>query len=62
MDCAETQDGRLLIFEIDSGAVVHSMDPVDIFPYKVPQMERVFAAFRQMLERRIDRFSSKRAG
>jgi len=58
MDCAETQDGRLLVFEIDSGAVVHSMDPVDIFPYKAPQMERVFAAFRQMLEGRIDRSKS----
>ncbi len=62
MDCAETNDGQFLVFEIDSGAVVHSMDSVDIFPYKAPQMQRVFAAFRQMLRSRIDRFSSKRAG
>jgi hypothetical protein len=61
MDCAETIDGRLLVFEIDSGAVVHSMDPVDIFPYKAPQMERVFTAFHQMLMRRINRSRNQQA-
>jgi len=49
IDCAETPDGELLIFEVDSGMTVHSMDPVDIFPYKQPQMRKVFRAFRQML-------------
>jgi hypothetical protein len=28
---------------------VHAMDPVDLFPYKQPQMRKVFGAFRQML-------------
>jgi hypothetical protein len=49
IDCAETSDGKLLVFEIDSGMTVHAMDPIDIFPYKQPQMRKVFAAFRQML-------------
>ena len=49
IDCAETPDGRLLIFEIDSSAVVHAMDPVDIFPYKQAPMRKVFRAFREML-------------
>jgi len=49
IDCAETPDGELLIFEVDSGMTVHAMDPVDIFPYKQPQMRKVFRAFRQML-------------
>jgi glutathione synthase/RimK-type ligase-like ATP-grasp enzyme len=49
IDCAETKDGALLVFEIDSGAVVHAMDPADIFPYKPPQMSKVFAAFRDLL-------------
>jgi hypothetical protein len=49
IDCAETPDGKLLVFEVDSGMTVHSMDPVDIFPYKQPQMRKVFGAFRQML-------------
>jgi hypothetical protein len=49
IDCCETRDGKLLIFEIDSGMTVHAMDPIDLFPYKQPQMRKVFAAFRQML-------------
>ena len=50
LDCAELQDGRLLIFEADSSAVVHGMDPVELFPYKRPAIQKVFQAFRQMLE------------
>ena len=49
IDCGETPHGELLIFEVDSGMTVHAMDPVDIFPYKQPQMRKVFRAFRQML-------------
>lgn len=49
IDCAETQDGKLLIFEIDSAAIVHALDDPAIFPYKLPPMRRVFAAFRDML-------------
>lgn len=48
-DCAETSDGRLLIFEIATAMVVHDMDDPDTFPYKAPQMRRVFDAFQQML-------------
>lgn len=53
IDCAETADGKLLIFEVESGPIVHAMDPVDLFPYKQPQMRKVFAAFRQLLARRL---------
>ena len=49
IDCAETPTGELLIFEVDSNMIVHAMDPVDLFPYKQPQMHKVFAAFRTML-------------
>jgi hypothetical protein len=49
IDCGETPDGELLIFEVDSGMTVHAMDPADLFPYKQPQMRKVFRAFRQML-------------
>ena len=52
IDCAETQDGRLLVFEADVAAIIHAMDPPDLYPYKVPQMRRVFAAFEAMLRRR----------
>jgi hypothetical protein len=53
IDCAETHDGELLLFEVDNSAVVHTMDPVEIFPYKRPQMRKVFDAFRAMLVRAI---------
>ena len=49
IDCAETADGRLLVFEADSAMLVHAMDPVDLYPYKQPQMRKVFDAFRAML-------------
>ncbi len=60
VDCAETRDGSLLIFEADNAAIVHDMDPPDIFPYKAPQMQRVFGAFAAMLDRRA-RQSRERA-
>lgn len=52
VDCAETKDGSLLIFEADNTAIVHNMDPPEIFPYKAPQMQKVFDAFAAMLELR----------
>jgi len=55
IDCGETADGKLLIFEIDSCMIVHAIDPVDIFPYKQPQMNKVFAAFRQLLQGAMQR-------
>ena len=55
IDCAETLDGKLLAFEVDVGMVVHDMDPVDLYPYKKPQMQKVFSTFRQMLERHATR-------
>lgn len=53
-DCAETQDGQLLLFELGTNMIVHDMDPADIFPYKKPQMAKFFAAFREMLARRAE--------
>lgn len=61
IDCSETVDGRLLVFELDSGAVVHSMDSEEVFPYKAPQMKAVFSAFERMLERRINQSKGKLA-
>jgi hypothetical protein len=50
IDCGETQDSKLLVFEVGTGMIVHSMDPPDLFPYKRPQMEKVFRAFQAMLQ------------
>jgi hypothetical protein len=49
LDCAETRDGALLIFEAGNGMIVHAMDPPDLFPYKRIQMDKVFRAFEAML-------------
>ncbi|MDR3682533.1 MAG: hypothetical protein P4L11_02295, partial [Geothrix sp.] len=46
LDCAETPDGQLLLFEADSAAMVHANDPADLFPYKQAKMQRIFDAFR----------------
>jgi glutathione synthase/RimK-type ligase-like ATP-grasp enzyme len=55
IDCAETAGGDLLVFEGDIAMIVHAMDSPEIFPYKPPQMRKVFAAFRAMLHRRSGR-------
>jgi hypothetical protein len=54
LDCAETATGDLLIFEAGTAMIVHSLDPVDIFPYKPRNMEKIFAAFESMLRRKAD--------
>jgi len=52
IDCAENRNGELLVFEADNTAVVHNMDSPEVFPYKAPQMRKIFAAFAAMLYRR----------
>jgi hypothetical protein len=51
-DCGETSDGKLLLFELGTNMIIHAMDSPDVFPYKRPQMEKVFAAFEAMLNRK----------
>ena len=49
IDCAETKDGRLLVFEADTAAIIHSMDPPELYPYKRPAMQRCYDAFAAMV-------------
>jgi hypothetical protein len=49
LDCAETPDGRLLLFEADVAMIVHAMDPEDPFAYKKGPMHKLFGAFEAML-------------
>ncbi|MCX7176409.1 MAG: hypothetical protein NT159_21295 [Proteobacteria bacterium] len=51
IDCAETADGQLFIFEIDHAMVVHAMDTEDLFPYKQQHMRKVQTAFENFLIR-----------
>ncbi len=55
IDCAETRAGELLVFEADTAMLVHAMDPADLYPYKGPQMRRIFDAFRAMLDSRTEK-------
>jgi glutathione synthase/RimK-type ligase-like ATP-grasp enzyme len=52
IDCAETPDGDLLLFEADVGMIVHDLDPPELYPYKKPQMAKVMAAFEAFLRER----------
>ena len=61
VDCAENKRGELLIFEADNTAVVHNMDSPEIYPYKPPQMRRIFDAFAAMLVRRAGRIRERAA-
>lgn len=50
VDCAETRQGELLVFEVDPGAVVHRMDPPELFPYKRGCMDKLYAAFHGVMD------------
>ena len=52
IDCAETRDGALLVFEADNTAIVHDMDPPSVYPYTPAQMKKIFKAVQAMLPRR----------
>jgi len=49
IDCAETKEGKLLVFETCASLNIHAMDCEKTFPYKKPQMQKIFDAFLQML-------------
>jgi hypothetical protein len=51
IDCSETPDGRLLVFETDNALIVHDMDPPDIFPYKSATVRALFGSFQDLLAR-----------
>jgi hypothetical protein len=55
VDCAETASGELAVFKADHTLLVHDMDPVDVFPYKPPQMRKLFDAFSATLYRAAGR-------
>ena len=52
IDCAESPDGQLLVFEADSRGIIHAADPVHIYPYKPAVMQKAFDAFAALLFRR----------
>jgi glutathione synthase/RimK-type ligase-like ATP-grasp enzyme len=61
IDCAETREGALLVFEADNTAIVHDMDPPNVYPYKPGQMQKIFKAVQAMLYRRAGRLCADAA-
>lgn len=53
LDCALMPDGRLLVFEVETGMIVHDTDPADLYPYKKRCVPRIFRAVEAMLDARI---------
>lgn len=53
IDCGETRDGRLLLFEVDVAMIVHALEDGPHYAYKKAPMARLFAAFAGLLERRM---------
>ncbi|TCM16525.1 hypothetical protein EDF56_107104 [Novosphingobium sp. PhB165] len=51
IDCGETPDGRLLLFEADVAMIVHSMEDAPEFAYKKVPMTRLFDAFIAFLRK-----------
>jgi hypothetical protein len=55
IDCAETAEGQLLVFEADVALIVHNTDPPDLYPYKPPAMLKLFAAVLEAFTARARR-------
>ena len=53
LDCSVLADGRLLVFEIETGMIVHDKDSAPEFAYKKQYMRNIFAALEHMIDTRI---------
>ncbi len=59
IDCAEAADGRLLVFEVGTAMIAHSLDCPSLFPYKAQNMKKLFGAFHDMVCRRAGQEPSR---
>lgn len=55
LDCAETAAGALLVFEADNRGWVHATDPLTLFSYKQAPLQKLFGAFRTLLQNTMQR-------
>jgi hypothetical protein len=49
MDCALTEDGRLLLFEANACILLHLDEPAASFPYKHRHVPKIREAFSRLL-------------
>ena len=52
IDCGIDRDGNVLVFEADAAMLVHTSDPVDLYPYKQKYVPRIYRAVEKMLDQR----------
>lgn len=53
IDCAVTQDGKVLVFEADPAMLVHTSDPIELYPYKHEYVPRIYRAVERMIDDRL---------
>jgi hypothetical protein len=53
LDCGLMPDGRLVVFEVETGMIVHDRDPADLYPYKKLFVPRIFRAVERMIDGRV---------
>lgn len=53
IDCAVTSEGKVLVFEADPAMLVHTSDPIDLYPYKHEYVPRIYRAVERMIDRRL---------
>jgi hypothetical protein len=52
IDCSIDANGDVLVFEADAAMLVHTSDPVDLYPYKQQFVPRIYRAVERMIDRR----------
>ena len=55
LDCGLLPDGTLVVFEVETGMMVHAADDPALYPYKRNFVSRIFHAVERMIDRRIAR-------
>lgn len=53
VDCGIARDGRLVLFEVDTGAIIHTLDDPIRYAYKHTYVPRIFDAVQAMIKARI---------
>jgi tetratricopeptide (TPR) repeat protein len=52
IDCGIDRDGKVLVFEADAAMLVHTSDPIELYPYKHQFVPRIYRAIEAMIDRR----------
>jgi len=53
VDCGIHQDGRLVLFEVDAGAIIHTLDNPTLYPYKHAYVPRIYEALKDAILAKI---------